>query len=181
MIKLKKIINEISIDRSDQLLSKIKNKQFKFLDSGDNGKVYEIDGEDLLFKTTTEPDEKAVADVIVGRFGEFNAFIPVHYSHDTKNMYILNKADQLSDGEKKELEMFYQGFKNYMRQEGPNVTVFNYLDTEETRNYSAKLINFLRALQQQVRKTNIGDLDQTIDFKPDNIMKWNGNLVMIDW
>ena len=181
MLKLKKIINEISIERSEQLLSKIKNKQFKFLDSGDNGKVYEIDGEDLLFKTTTEPDEKAVADVIVGRPSEFNAFIPVHYSHDTKNMYILNKATQLSDTEKQELEMFYQGFKNYMRQEGPNATVFDYLDTEETRNYSAKLINFLRALQQQVRKTNIGDLDQTIDFKPDNVMKWNGNLVMIDW
>ena len=68
-----------------------------------------------------------------------------------------------------------------MRQEGPNVTVFDYLNTEETRKYSTRLINFLRALEQQVRKTNIGDLDQTIDFKPDNIMKWNGNLVMIDW
>ena len=96
-------------------------------------------------------------------------------------MYILNKATQLSDIEKQELETFYQGFKNYMRQEGPNATIFDYLDTEETRNYSAKLINFLRALQQQVRKTNIGDFDQTIDFKPDNVMKWNGNLVMIDW
>jgi hypothetical protein len=96
-------------------------------------------------------------------------------------MYILNRADNLSDTETQELNSFYQGFKNYMRQEGPNVTVFDYLNMEETRKYSTRLINFLRALEQQVRKTNIGDLDQTIDFKPDNIMKWNGNLVMIDW
>ena len=181
MIRLQHILNEISIEQSERLLSKIKNKQYQFLDSGDNGKVYQIDGEDLLFKTTTEPDEKAVADVIVGRASEFNAFIPVHYSHNTNNMYILNKADNLSDTETQELNSFYQGFKNYMRQEGPNVTVFDYLNTEETRKYSTRLINFLRALEQQVRKTNIGDLDQTIDFKPDNIMKWNGNLVMIDW
>ena len=181
MIKLKKILTELSSDRADQLLDKIKNKQFSFIGSGDNGKVYQLDGEDLLFKTTTEPDEKAVADVIVGRSNEFNTFIPVHYSHDTKNMYILSRAENLSEREKSELQLFYNNFKQYMRQEGPNATIFDYLNTEETRQYSTILINFLRALEQQVRKTNIGDLDQTLDFKPDNRLKWNGNLVMIDW
>jgi len=96
-------------------------------------------------------------------------------------MYILSRAENLSEREKSELQLFYNNFKQYMRQEGPNATIFDYLNTEETRQYSTILINFLRALEQQVRKTNIGDLDQTLDFKPDNIMKWNGNLVMIDW
>ena len=96
-------------------------------------------------------------------------------------MYILSRAENLSEREKSELQLFYNNFKQYMRKEGPNATIFDYLNTEEIRQYSTILINFLRALEQQVRKTNIGDLDQTLDFKPDNIMKWNGNLVMIDW
>ena len=181
MIKLKKILTELSSDRADQLLDKIKNKQFSFVGSGDNGKVYQLDGEDLLFKTTTEPDEKAVADVIVGRSSEFNSFIPVHYSDPKRSMYIMNKANPLSSKEEIEINKFYKGYKNFLRQAGPEASVFDYLDTEETRSYSMELINFMRALQQHVRKTNIGDLHLSLDFKPDNIMKWNGNLVMVDW
>jgi hypothetical protein len=44
-----------------------------------------------------------------------------------------------------------------------------------------KLINFLRALQADIRKMNILDFELDLDFKTDNIMIWNGNLVMIDW
>ena len=76
MIKLKNILKEISETEADRLLNKIKNKEYSFLAQGDNGKVYAINGEDLLFKITTEPDEKAVADVIVGRAEQFNSFIP---------------------------------------------------------------------------------------------------------
>ena len=181
MIRLKNILNEISNEEADLLLKKIQNQEYSFLAKGDNGKVYTINGEDLLFKITTEPEEKAVANVIVGRSAEFNAFIPVHYSDQNTSMYIMNKADSLSPAEANELNKFNENFKNFARQNGPDVTIFDYLNTEETRNYSTTLINFLRALEQQVRKTNIGDLDQSIDFKPDNVMKWNGNLVMIDW
>lgn len=181
MIKLKNILYEISELESIRLLNKIKNKEYSFIAQGDNGKVYSINGEDLLFKITTEPEEKAVADVIVGRSSEFNSFIPVHYSDTNSSMYIMNKANPLSSTEKQELNKFYNGYKNFARQNGPDSTVFDYLDTEEIRNYSTSLINFMRALQQHVRKTNIGDLHLSLDFKPDNIMKWNGNLVMIDW
>lgn len=181
MIKLKNILYEISELESKRLLNKIKNKEYSFVAQGDNGKVYSINGEDLLFKITTEPDEKAVADVIVGRSNEFNSFIPVHYSDPNSSMYIMNKASTLSSAEEQELNKFYNGYKNFARQNGPEVTVFDYLDTEEIRNYSTSLINFMRALQQHVRKTNIGDLHLSLDFKPDNVMKWNGNLVMIDW
>ena len=62
MIKLKTILTEISEQESERLLSKIRNKEFQFFNSGDNGKVYSINGEDLLKKITSEPDEIAVAD-----------------------------------------------------------------------------------------------------------------------
>ena len=68
MIRLRNILLEISEEESSRLLSKIRNKEYTFLAKGDNGKVYSINGEDLLFKITTEPDEKAVADVIVTLF-----------------------------------------------------------------------------------------------------------------
>lgn len=181
MIKLKNILKEISETEADRLLNKIKNKEYSFVAQGDNGKVYAINGEDLLFKITTEPDEKAVADVIVGRAEQFNSFIPVHYSDPKSSMYIMNKANPLSPKEQEEITRFYNGYKNFLRQAGPDASIFDYLDTEETRSYSVTLINFMRALQQHVRKTNIGDLHLSLDFKPDNIMKWNGNLVMIDW
>ena len=40
MIKLKNILTEISEQESERLLSKIRNKEFQFFNSGDNGKVY---------------------------------------------------------------------------------------------------------------------------------------------
>lgn len=181
MIQLKHILNEISKDESLRLLDKIKNKDFTFFNRGDNGKVYQLNNEDLLFKVTSEPDETAVADVIVGRYGEFNAFIPVHYSDSQRNMYIMNKAEKLNPGVKRHIENFYEKYKEFARQQGGETTVFDYLNADGARNLDPKVASFLRALEQQVKKTGIGDLDLSLDFKPDNIMSWNGNLVMIDW
>ena len=164
MIRLKKILNEISEQEADRLLSKIKNKELKFLARGDNGKVYSINGEDLLFKITTEPEETAVADVIVGR-----------------PMYIMSQASNLTDNLKSEINRYYEDYKEFARNQGLETSIFNYLNTEASRNYSPRVITFLRALEQQVKKTGIGDLELSLDFKPENIMLWNGNLVMIDW
>jgi hypothetical protein len=181
MIQLKHILNEISKDESVRLLNKIKNKDFTFFASGDNGKVYQLNNEDLLVKITSEPDETAVADVIVGRYGEFNAFIPVHYSDSKRRMYIMNKADKLNPGAKHQIETFYENYKEFARQQGGETSIFDYLNADGARNLDPKIVSFLRALEQQVKKTGIGDLDLSLDFKPDNIMSWNGNLVMIDW
>lgn len=181
MIKLQDMLNEIAEDEATRLLQKIKNKDFTFFNRGDNGKVYQLNNEDLLFKVTSEPDETAVADVIVGRYGEFNAFIPVHYSDSQRNMYIMNKAEKLNPGVKRHIENFYEKYKEFARQQGGETTVFDYLNADGARNLDPKVASFLRALEQQVKKTGIGDLDLSLDFKPDNIMSWNGNLVMIDW
>ena len=84
MIRLKQILTELSDIELSSLLRKIQNNQFRFFDQGDNGRVYEIDDEDKLFKITTESEEYEVASVIVGRKGEFSAFIPIYYVNEKK-------------------------------------------------------------------------------------------------
>ena len=181
MIKLNNILREISEKQSNLLLNKIKNKEFKFYARGDNGKVYSINGEDLLLKITSEPDETAVADVIVGRYSEFNAFIPVIYSDSRRNMYIMKKANNLPGNMKREIIQFYKNYKEFARQQGTETSIFDYINADGARNIDPKLGSFIRALEQQINKTGIGDLDLSLDFKPDNIMIWQGNLVMVDW
>jgi|TARA_A100001391_G_C5018844_1_gene265235 hypothetical protein len=180
LIKLSNILKEISEIESERILSKIRNKNFQFFDSGDNGKVYTIDGEDLLMKITSEPDEVAVADVIVGQYDKYNAFIPVVYT-DNKKMYIMKRASKLSPDMYTNIDNFYEGYKDYARQQGVETSIFEYFNNNGARNINQKLASFLSALEQQVKDTGIGDLELSLDFKPDNIMSWNGNLVMVDW
>ena len=155
LIKLSNILKEISEIESERILSKIRNKNFQFFDSGDNGKVYTIDGEDLLMKITSEPDNK--------------------------NMYIMKRASKLSPDMYTNIDNFYEGYKDYARQQGVETSIFEYFNNNGARNINQKLASFLSALEQQVKDTGIGDLELSLDFKPDNIMSWNGNLVMVDW
>ena len=61
MIRLKHILLEIAKPDINRILSKIQQNQFRLFGQGDNGRVYEIDGEDFLFKLTDEPAEYEVA------------------------------------------------------------------------------------------------------------------------
>ena len=72
-------------------------------------------------------------------------------------------------------------FARYARAEGGEVTIFEFLDNDGARNVNQKLVNFLRALQQDINKTGIEDLDLDLDFNSSNIMLWDGNMVMVDW
>ena len=96
-------------------------------------------------------------------------------------MYIMSKAELLSVNEINEINNFINGFKSYAREQGGEVSIFEYLDAEGARDNSEQIVNFLRALEQNVKQTGLPDLDLDLDFKADNIMRWNGNLVMIDW
>ena len=91
MIRLKSLLEIVDTDLK-RLLDKIKNKQFRFIGAGDNGRVYEIDGEDRCFKITQERDEFDVATVIVGRWSEFTTFIPIYYVDKKQHMYIMANA-----------------------------------------------------------------------------------------
>jgi len=180
MIKLKALLKEITGSTLQVVLDKIKNKQFRLYGQGDNGRVYEIDGEDKVFKITKEQDEYSVAEVIVGRWTEFTTFIPVYYV-DGKHMYIMAKASELPLLVSRQFNQFIAKFKDFTTSEGGEATIFNYLDNDGARDVDIKIVNFLRALQRDIHRTGINDLDLDLDFKTDNIMVWDGKLVMIDW
>ena len=180
MIRLKQLLKEMTNSDLTRILEKIRNKQFKLFGQGDNGRVYEIDGEDKLFKITTEQEEYRVAEQIVNKYSNFTTFIPIYYV-DGKNMYIMAKASNLSESQKSKLNQFIINYKNYAREQGGEVSIFDYLDAEGGRDTDVQIVNFLRALQRDIQKLDIEDLDLDLDFKIDNVMLWNDKLVMIDW
>ena len=180
MIRLKSLLEIVDTDLK-RLLDKIKNKQFRFIGAGDNGRVYEIDGEDRCFKITQERDEFDVATIIVGRWSEFTTFIPIYYVDKKQHMYIMANAEALPQADKIMIDKFMNKFAQYARAEGGEVTIFEFLDNDGARNVNQKLVNFLRALQQDINKTGIEDLDLDLDFNSSNIMLWDGNMVMVDW
>jgi len=178
MIRLKHLLRELSDSDLKRCLKKIENKEFRFIASGDNGRVYQIDGEDKVFKITKEQDEYEVADRIVDRYNEFTTFIPVYYV-DGKNMYIMANASDLPVRIKKSIDLFMQDFAVYARDEGGEVSIFDFI--QETDSIDPMIDNFLNALKTDIDKLNIPELDLDLDFKSDNIMMWDGNMVMVDW
>jgi len=181
MIRLKNILTELKQEDVSRLLDKIKNDEFRFFDQGDNGRVYEIDGEDKLFKITTESEEFKVASVIVGRYSEFTTFIPIYYVNEKKQLYIMSKASDLKSSDRQNIDRFMESYKQFAREQGGEVSIFDYLDADGGRDHDQELVSFLRALQQDINKIGIVDLDLDLDFKTTNVMRWQGRLVLIDW
>jgi hypothetical protein len=178
MISLKRLLFELSDSDIQRCLDKIQQKQFRLIGAGDNGRVYEIDGEDKVFKITKERDEYEVANIIVNRYTEFTTFIPVYYV-DKKNMYIMANASDLPVRLKKEIDMFMQDFASFARDEGGEVSIFDFLPTAGTLNPTVD--NFLNALKADIDKLQIPEFDLDLDFRSDNVMMWDGNLVLVDW
>lgn len=181
-MKLKHILAEISNEeRVNGLLDKIRRKQYERIATGDNGVVYAILGEDYVFKITQENAEVEVAQVLVGRYGEFTSFVPVIYVNAQENMYIMNNCAELPPQVKTAIDQFMSKYSAFAREADTEVSIFDYLDADGTRNTPTTLVNFLRALQRDVAKTGIVDLEFELDFKSDNVMVYNGKLVMVDW
>ena len=178
MIRLKQLLFELSDIEINQCLTKIKNKEFRYIGGGDNGRVYEINGEDKVFKITKEQDEYRVAERIVNNYKNFTTFIPVYYVNGN-DMYIMANASPISNSIRKKIDMFMQEFSDYSRSEGGEVSIFDFIDV--TDNIDPQLDNFLNALRSDVEKINIPEFDLDLDFKSDNVMIWNGNLVLVDW
>lgn len=181
MIRLKQLLRELSENDINRLLDKIKNKQFRFIGSGDNARVYEIDGEDKVFKVTTERDEYEVARVIAGRWNEFTTFIPVYYVNDREHMFIMANAEPLPANIKQTVDQFMKRYGDFARAEGGEVSIFDFLDADGARDTDVNLVNYLRALQRDVQKTDIDEFGLDLDFSSDNMMIWNGKMVLVDW
>jgi uncharacterized protein YihD (DUF1040 family) len=93
----------------------------------------------------------------------------------------MANAEELNGKQKVVIGRFIVDYKNYAREQGGEVSIFEYLDAEGGRNHDVELVNFLRALQQDIQRIGIPDLDLDLDFKTDNIMIYNGKMVMVDW
>jgi hypothetical protein len=178
MIRLKQLLFELSESDLKRCLNKIQNNQFRLIGAGDNGRVYEIDGEDKVFKITNERDEYAVAKIIVDRYTEFTTFIPVYYVDD-KNMYIMANALELPARIKKSIDLFMQDYAVFARNEGGEVSIFDFIQTTDTIN--PEIDNFLNALKNDVDKLGIPEFDLDLDFRSDNVMIWNNKMVLVDW
>lgn len=180
MIRMSHILRETPENEIERLLDLIKEKQFKFFDKGDNGRIYEINGTDYLFKITTELDEFRVAQIITNRHAEFSTFIPVYYN-DNQRMYIMSRASDLPGTVRQQLDQFFDAYKSWQRETGGEQSVFDFAKTDVVSDTDIKIINFVNALESDVQKTGVPEFELDIDFRTDNIMLWNGNLVMIDW
>lgn len=178
MIRLKRLL-EISDNELKPLLNKIQNKQFKYIGGGDNGRVYEIDGEDKVFKITKETDEFAVAARLENNWSKFTTFIPVYYVNTQQQMYIMANANPISSQMKRKIDSFMQDYAVFARQRGGEVSIFEFI--KQTDNLDSMLDNFLTALSADIDKLNVPEFDLDLDFRSDNVMIWNGKMVMVDW
>jgi hypothetical protein len=176
--KRQKLLREMSESDIRRCLNKIRDKQFRLIGQGDNGRVYEIDGEDKVFKITQERDEYAVAEIIVNRANEFTCFIPIYYV-DGKNMYIMSNATELPDNIRIAINRFQKAFAQFARAEGGEVSIFDFI--EATGSADPIIDNFVNTLQIEINKLNIPEFELDLDFRADNCMMWDGKLVLVDW
>ena len=175
---MKSLLWEMTDTDIQRCLEKIRNKDYEFIAAGDNGKVYSINGEDKVFKVTGDRDEYEIAEIIVNRYSEFTTFIPVYYT-DGDNMYIVANAEQLPQGLRKEVDLFMNDFALFARDEGGEVSIFDFM--EYAGEINPQLDNFLTALQADIQKLNVPEFDLDFDFRSDNLMTYNGKMVMVDW
>lgn len=178
MIRLKQLLREMSDSDLKRCLQKIKNNDFKIIGAGDNGRVYEIDGEDKVFKITKERDEYQVAARIVDKHSTYSTFIPVYYVNGS-DMFIMANAEPLPETIKREIDMFMRDFGAFARERGGEVSIFEFI--KQTDSVNKQLNNFLNALEIDVEKLSIPEFDLDLDFRSENIMMWNGKMVMVDW
>jgi hypothetical protein len=188
MIRLKQLLFEMTDVELKNLARKIQSKEFKYIGAGDNGRVYQIDGEDKVFKITTSTDEIEVARKIQNKMTEYSTFIPVYFVGDLtemdsnyKDVIIMANAEQLSTALKRKIDSAVDQYKSYSYEQGGEVSIFDFVDDINKKQIDVEVLNFIDALRVDVDKLNIPDLDLDLDFKSDNIMKWNGKLVMVDW
>ena len=91
----------------------------------------------------------------------------------------MANASELSIRLKKEIDMFMQDFASFARDEGGEVSIFDFLP--DAGDLNPTVDNFLNALKADIDKLQIPEFDLDLDFRSDNVMMWDGNLVLVDW
>ena len=188
MIQLKKLLFEIQDIELKQIIKQIEMSEFKYIASGDNGRVYKLNNKDLLPKITTSTDEIEVARKLENNIGKYSTFIPVYYVGNLigkkinyKNVIIMSNADLLPITVKQKIDNLVSKFKQYSYDHSGEVSLFDFVDNIDIKQLDVSILNFINSLRVDIQKLNIEDLDLDLDFKSENIMIWNNNMVMIDW
>ena len=188
MIRLKRLLNEMTDAEIRRLGKRIEAQDFRYVGAGDNARVYKFNNQDLVFKLTTSTDEIEVARQIQNKISEYSTFIPVYYVGDlygsqTKytDVIVMANAEKLSANLKRSIDRMVAQYKTYAYEQGGEVSIFDFIDQSVLKQIDPMIINFIEALRSDIEKLNITDLDLDLDFKSDNIMIWNGNMVMVDW
>jgi hypothetical protein len=188
MIKLKLLLFEITDLELRTIGRKIESSQFRYVGGGDNGRVYKLNDEDLVFKITTSTDEIEVAKKIQNKISEYSTFIPVYYVGDLygrqakyQDIIIMSNAEKLPANLKRSIDRIVEKYKSYAYEHGGEVSLFDFVNEVGLKRVDPVIVNFIQSLQTDIQKLNITDLDLDLDFKSDNIMMWNGKMVMVDW
>ena len=188
MIRLKQLLFEMTDAEFKSITNKIQLGNFRYIGAGDNGRVYQINGEDKVFKITTSKDEIEVARQIANKIADYSTFIPVYYVGDLKGLdtdykdaFIMANAENLIPSTKRKIDRVVNKFKEYAYDQGGEVSLFDFIDNADITQFDPAILNFIEALQADVEKLNIPEFDLDLDFKSDNIMIWNGKMVMVDW
>jgi hypothetical protein len=180
MIQLKHLLNETINDSIVAALRQIKTKQYDLIGSGDNGTVYKIRDTNLVFKKTSDEFEYNVAAALLRDNNIYNTFIPIHYV-DGNNMYIMSNATDLTPTQLVEIQKFFSDYKHVMQKSNDDVSILEWGNQQSTYEYSVELIEFISQLYTDCNLVNIDDLAVDIDFRPENVMQYNGRMVMVDW
>ena len=188
MIKLKQILSEMTDAEIRRLGKRIEAQDFRYVGAGDNARVYKFNNEDLVFKLTTSTDEIEVARQIQNKISDYSTFIPVYYVGDLyggqakyTDVIVMANAEKLSANLKRSIDRIVEKYKVYAYEQGGEVSIFDFVDQSGLKQIELRITNFIEALRSDIKKLNIPDLDLDLDFKSDNIMIWNGNMVMVDW
>ena len=93
----------------------------------------------------------------------------------------MANAKNLIPSIKRKIDRVVDKFKEYAYDQGGEVSLFDFIDNADITQFDPAILNFIEALQADVEKLNIPEFDLDLDFKSDNIMMWNGKMVMVDW
>jgi hypothetical protein len=188
MIRLKQLLYEMTDQELAQIGRNIESSRFRFVGQGDNGRVYKLNDEDLVFKITTSTDEIEVARKIQNKITEYSTFIPVYYVGDLRgvtsvyeDVILMANADKLPSALKRGIDRIVEKYNQYSYEQGGEVSLFDFVNAAGLKRVDPIIMNFIKALQIDINKLGIPDLDLDLDFKSSNIMIWSGKMVMVDW
>jgi hypothetical protein len=93
----------------------------------------------------------------------------------------MSNATDLTPTQLVEIQKFFSDYKHVMQKSSDDISILEWGNQQSTYEYSVELIEFISQLYTDCNLVNIDDLAVDIDFRPENVMQYNGRMVMVDW